>query len=120
VYFEPGSEPFDGAVFMPNRSIGGADATGGVGFSNSGLYATTCGRVVEEPYSDGHGNIWYEIEDGSGTPVQCCDLAYDGYLYPQPHAGDYVSVTGPIQLKKEGVDFGRLMITAQKGDLNYD
>jgi len=84
---------------------------------NAGLYAGIWGRVMGEPTYDENLNLWYKVDDGSGAPVMCCDLAYDGYLQPLPMPEEYVALTGPIQLKLDDGHPRGLLVTTDKTSL---
>ena len=102
-----------GPLGMPNRAVGGSMVTGGAGLPNVGLYATTWGLVIDEPFFDIDYNVWYMIDDGSGARVLCCDLHSDGYL-PAASMGQFVTVTGPIQMIKEGEQYRRLIVATDQ------
>lgn len=75
-----------GPLFMVNRSVGGAAASGGVGLDNVGLLVKVAGEVVSSAGAD------FVINDGAGGLV--CRAA-DGITVPTT---GFVKVTGVVSL----------------------
>ena len=118
-FFGPGSDPFDGQVCLRPGNLGGSEVTGGFGLRNAALYVKTFGRVVNTPSYDGNSNLQYDIDDGSGRMVKCCDLFYDGYEFPMPQRNQYVAVVGPIEFKKIGGTTQAQVLTESVQILQY-
>jgi hypothetical protein len=70
------------------------------GTENQGLLATVWGKV-SNVFEDGDtANWWFDLDDGSGTPVAVCDYYYGGsgdcLLSTMPAANQYWKATGII------------------------
>lgn len=92
-------------LYANNRNIGGGPfgayvpgVAGSIGLNNSGLLATSFGRVVDA------GSGWFVIDDGS-QDLPCGKSAVKGLAVSTadalgtisaPSIGSYVSVTGPV------------------------
>ena len=105
--FSPATKTID-PIGMNNLTVGGFEVTGGVGLRNVGLLGTVWGKVIDNG-QDWIGNVWFVLDDGSGTTVKCYDYVYDGITL-SPNLNEYWSVTGVITLEKVGSDYKRTIL----------
>ncbi len=84
-------------VGMNNLTVGGNVVTAGRGVVNTGILATVWGKIVSQ-WSDLYGNVYFELDDGSGTPIEVVDLSFDGFTV-NPLEGEYWTATGPIAIR---------------------
>ena len=68
------------------------------------------GKVSNKFVDEETGTLWFDLDDGSGTPVKVADYAFDGFLPVSPNNGDYWKATGIIALKKDGSSYVRMLI----------
>lgn len=90
-------------VGMNNLTVGGeGQTTGGVGLPNVGLLATVWGEVTHVESDPATGNLYFKLNDGSGTEILVADSIFDGTLVtPLPVVGEYYTATGAIALQKD-------------------
>jgi hypothetical protein len=101
-----------GPVGMTNKSVDGKEVTGGFGTANAGLLGTVWG-IVSNVTTDSDFNLWFTLDDGSGTPVLVVDYWWDGIVPVTPQPGEFWCARGIVGLKKQGADYVRMLMVEE-------